>query len=55
MVCFFHRRGEDPSKAYEETGTKGDADPFDVCEIGHRYGRRFGIEQVAAWPIADIG
>ncbi|XP_041362314.1 inorganic pyrophosphatase-like [Gigantopelta aegis] len=32
----FPQTWEDPNKTYEETGTKGDADPLDVCEIGHK-------------------
>lgn len=33
---FSFQTWEDPNHTDPETGTKGDQDPLDVCEIGHK-------------------
>ncbi|CAL1531653.1 unnamed protein product, partial [Lymnaea stagnalis] len=37
---------EDPAHITPETGTKGDSDPIDVCEIGHKVHPRGSVIQV---------
>ncbi|KAL8575759.1 hypothetical protein ACOMHN_004946 [Nucella lapillus] len=37
---------EDPNHDYSETKTKGDNDPLDVCEIGHKVHKRGAVIQV---------
>lgn len=37
---------EDPEDPFEETGTKGDNDPLDVCEIGQKVHARGAVIQV---------
>ncbi|GAV09433.1 hypothetical protein RvY_18979 [Ramazzottius varieornatus] len=42
----FPQTWEDPEHISPETGCKGDADPVDVCEIGHRVAERGEVLQV---------
>ena len=42
----FPQTWEDPEHVTPETGCKGDRDPLDVCEIGHRVAKRGDILQV---------
>ena len=37
---------ENPNVVDERTGCKGDNDPIDVCEIGHRVAKRGDVIQV---------
>lgn len=37
---------EDPTHVTPETGTKGDKDPLDVCEIGYKVHKRGSVVQV---------
>lgn len=37
---------EDPNRTDAHTGFKGDNDPIDICEIGHRIAKRGEIVQV---------
>ena len=38
IYVFVLQTWEDPNHIDPETGCKGDGDPVDVCEIGHRVG-----------------
>ncbi|VDI07699.1 inorganic pyrophosphatase, partial [Mytilus galloprovincialis] len=42
----FPQTWEDPDHTTEETGTKGDKDPLDVCEIGYKVHPRGAVIQV---------
>ena len=42
----FFQTWENPNFVDERTGCKGDNDPIDVCEIGHRVAKRGDVIQV---------
>ena len=42
----FKQTWENPNVVDERTGCKGDNDPIDVCEIGHRVAKRGDVVQV---------
>jgi inorganic pyrophosphatase len=42
----FPQTWEDPDVVCPETGTKGDRDPVDVCEIGQRVGKTGEVREV---------
>lgn len=42
----FPQTWEDPDHVFQQTGTKGDNDPLDVCEIGHKVHKRGAVIQV---------
>lgn len=44
---------EDPGKIDHNTNAKGDNDPIDICEIGHRVARRGDVIQVSAISITQ--